>query len=270
MFPALEQGWNNALGQAGSVFGSARAPRQARLSSYTKNSFDTTRGLANEGVPNLDQLYATQSGILGNGGYTSQMTDAANYYKGVIDAQPGQNPYLQSMLNTNADRAANAAATRFGRGYGSNAIGSGVGNAVASANNGILAQEYENDQNRRLSAMNALGSLAQAGAGNMATWGSMSSGLNDLRYDGASRMAGIGDYIQNRNQNRYDQRANFPKQNIGWYTNILGGMGNQGSTQISRTPGPSAAQSILGGAATGGAMFGPWGAVGGGILGAFS
>jgi hypothetical protein len=271
MFPALEKGWTTALGGAAKAYGSSNLPKQAPLNADIRNSFNQTRALASQGVPNLDALYAAQGGILGNGGMTGTMQDSVGYLTPFANGSMQEDPRLAAAIAEREKRAMNGAATQFGGGrYGSVGIGQGMGQAMTTAGNELMLQSNENSRNRQLQAAGQIGQLGTAGAQNMATWGAMSSGLNDLRYDGASREAGIGQYLQDRTQGRIDQKANFPWQNVQNYTGVLGGMGNQGSTQINKTPGPSAAQSILGGAATGGALFGPWGAVGGGLLGAFA
>jgi hypothetical protein len=223
-------------------------------------------------------LYATQSGILGNGGYTSQMSDAAGYLTNFANGSYTEDPRLLATINRERNNATNAAATRFGGGrYGSVGMGVGMGQAQAAATDNLMLQSNENARNRQLQASGQLGSLATAGAQNQATWGAMSPTLNEMRYDGASRIAGIGDFRQHRDQARIDQVANFPWQNLQNYTGILGGMGNQGSTTVAQTPGPSAAQSILGGIGAG-AKFGAsipgigpgWGGVIGAGFGAAS
>jgi hypothetical protein len=272
MYPALEAGWNTVLGNAATVYKNTKVPKQAPLNNDIKNSFNQTRSIAAQGVPNLDQLYATQAGILGNGGMTGTMQDSVGYLTNFANGSYQEDPRLAAAIAEREKRAMNGAATQFGGGrYGSVAIGQGMGGAMATAGNDLMLQSNENARNRQLQAAGQIGQLGTAGAQNMATWGSMSSGLNDLRYDGASRQAGIGQYLQDRTQGRNDQRAGFGWQNLGNYAGILGGMGNQGGTTISKTPGPSAAQSILGGGLAGmkfGSSIPGVGAGWGGILGA--
>lgn len=278
MFPALEQGWTKALGAANTIYNNSRLPKLAPLNSDIRRSFSMTRNLARQGVPNLDALYGTQASMLSNGGMTQGMQQAAGLLGNFASGQYTEDPRLLATIERERNNATNAAATRFGGGrYGSAAIGQGLGQAQAAATDQLMLQSNENARNRQLQATGLLGQLADAGANNMATWGAMSGELNNLRYDPASRLAGVGDFLQNRTQGRIDQRANFPKQNLNWYTGILGGMGNQGSTTVNTTPGPSAAQSILGGAAMGAGIGGKipglgagWGALGGGLLGLFA
>jgi hypothetical protein len=211
---STQQLWGPAQDAAKSIFGGAA---NAYNSSGTMNpaqkaGLSQTVALSKQGVPNLKSLLATQGGMLKNGGYTSQMTDAAGLLRGTATAEPGQNPYIREMMQYNADQAGNAAATKFGGGrYGSAAIGNGLGSAVANANTGLQAQAYEGDMGRRLQAQGLLGQLASTGADNMETWSSMSPMLNELRYDGANRLSSAG-----------DAQANFKWDRLGKYAGTIG------------------------------------------------
>lgn len=261
---------------------------QAPVNTVTHDAFNMTAANARGNVPGLPQAQNYATGMIANNGMTGDMNQVAGDIRNGMrqtwaeltpfsNGSMQEDPRLQQMLNTNADRAANAAATRFGGGrYGSAAIGQGVGSAVADATNPTMLQSNENARSRQLQAASTLGSLNVAGNGllgniyegglNRATQAtSMLPALNELRYDGATRLAGIGDYFQQRDQAQHDYQGDLLKERVGLMT-ALGGMGG---TTIQKAPGPSAAQSILGGAATGGALLGPWGAIGGGLLGAF-
>ncbi len=278
MYPALEEGWNNVLGGAESAYNNSDPSRLAPLNSYTTNAFNQTNNLASGGVPNLNLMYDHQAHMLQNGGMTGQMQQAYGLLGNFANGAYNEDPRLQSVIANERTKATNAALTSLGGGrYGSNAIGSGIGNAQAAATDQLMLQSNENARNRQLQAAGQMGSLAQAGAGNQATWGAMSGAMNDLRYDGASRLAGIGDYMQNRAQTRIDNKTNFPWQNLQNYAGILSGMGGQGSTQVTKQPGASAAQSILGGAAMGAGIGSKipglgagWGGILGGAVGAFA
>jgi hypothetical protein len=130
-----------------------------------------------------------------------------------------------------------------------------------------MLQANENSRNRQLQASGLLGNLYQQGVGNAMQASAMIPSLNNLRYDGMSRLAGVGDFFQDRAQTQADMTRNNGWDQLGKYNAIVQGNGALGRSTT--TPGPSAAQSILGGAATGGALLGPWGAVAGGLLGAF-
>jgi hypothetical protein len=231
-------------------------PTLAPVSKYTTQAMNGTVNLANQGVRGLDDAY----GLLGSF-MTGQGSPAADSLSQFASGQYQEDPRLQQMLDTNADRAANAAATRFGGGrYGSAAIGNGVGSAVADANNATMLQSNENARNRQLSAAGTLGGLGMQSAAMLPT-------MNNLSYDPMSRIAGVGDFYDTRAQTALDMKRNNGWDQLGKYNAIVQGNGALGRSTT--TPGPSAAQSILGGAATGGALLGPWGAVAGGLLGAF-
>ena len=104
MFPKLEAGWNTALDGAAKAYKSGRLPGLAPLNQDIRNSFNETRALANAGVPNLDQLYATQAGILGNGGMTGTMQDSVNHLTNFANGSYQEDPRLQAQLDINANR----------------------------------------------------------------------------------------------------------------------------------------------------------------------
>lgn len=277
MWEPVEQGYETLLGSAADYFGGLGRPKLNRLNRDITNSFSQTRRLAGAGVPNLDQMYATQQGLLANGGMTGTMQDSVGYLTNFANGSYQEDPRLKAAIAEREKRAMNGAATQFGGGrYGSAGIGQGMGSAMATAGNDLMLQSNENSRNRQLQAAGQIGQLGTAGAQNMNTVMAMSPMMNELRYDGASRLAGMGDFLQNRQQGRTDQLRNYPQQDMNWYGGILGGLGGQGSTTVTRTPGPSAAQSILGGAAMGAGIGGKipgigagWGAAAGGILGGF-
>ncbi|MDG2570838.1 hypothetical protein P7L87_25130 [Vibrio parahaemolyticus] len=249
--------------------------------------------LSNGGMtPGMSEAAGILGGYAANNGMTPDLQQAAGYLTPFANGSYQEDPRLERQLDINADRAANAGATRFGGGrYGSAAIGAGIGNAVADANNGIMLQSNENARNRQLqasgilgdmyqgaanrgvSAAGAMGSLYSQGADNMSTAAALAPAFNTLRYDSASRMAGVGDVRHQYAQSKYDAPFDRLAQMAGYITPIAG----MGKVVNSTKDGPSAAQGILGGAFTGGKIgsaFGPWGTaagvVGGGILGGFS
>jgi hypothetical protein len=197
------------------------------------------------------------------------MKRTAGYLTPFANGSMQEDPRLQEMLDYNTNQAANATATRMGGGrYGSAAIGNAFGSAIGAANNSTMLQANENARSRQLQASGLLGQMYQQGANNAFQAGAMLPGLNNLRYDGMSRLAGVGDFFDTRNQQQADMTRNNGWDQLGKYNSVVQGNGALGRS--STTPGPSAAQSILGGAATGAALLGPWGAIGGGLLGAFS
>jgi hypothetical protein len=231
--------WKPAEDAAKTIFqgGMAAYNNSGTMNANQKSGLSRTAGLARQGVPNLGSLFSTQKNLLANGGMTSGMQNAAGLLKGIASGNQVEDPRLQQMLDTNADRAANAAATRFGGGrYGSAAIGNGVGSAVADANNATMLQSNENARNRQLQAQGMLGQLASTGANNMATWASMTPTLNELRYDGATRLGSVGDAQQDFQWNR--------ARNL---TNLVGGLlGTGATTQSTGTAqnNPSMAQNL--------------------------
>jgi hypothetical protein len=271
------------------------------LNGLTRQGLNMTKGLARQGVPGLDQATAYNTNLMANGGYTPEMRQSraafdpfATSADGLLGSQRGvadylnpfangsmqEDPRLQAQLDINAQRASNAAATKYGGGrYGSAAIGHHSGNAVAEANNATMLQSNENARTRQLQASGMLqqlydtgaaqkmqGGAAQAGIDTGARGAAMQAGsmlpmLNELRYDPATRIAGVGDFIQGRLQTQRDAKVDQINANreANWkhldrYRAVVQGLAPFGSTKQSTAPGASRAQGLLGGAMAGAGM----------------
>ncbi|MBQ0820991.1 hypothetical protein KBI52_12315 [Microvirga sp. HBU67558] len=230
----------------------------------------------------MNQAAGILGGIASSGGMSPELQEAAGYLKNFANGSYNEDPRLLSVVNAEREKALNSASTRLGGGrYGSNAIGAGFANAASQATDrlmlesnengrnrqlqsaGILGNMYSDAANRGLSAAGAMGSLYSQGADNMMGAMSMTGALNNLRYDSASRLASVGDYYQQRDQAKYD--AKFDR--LSQLSNFINPIAGMGKTTTATKATPSAAQGILGGAMAGNSLLGPWGALGGGILG---
>ena len=132
-----------------------------------------------------------------------------------------------------------------------------------------------------------LGNLGMQGVNSMADMygninqnqyraGTLAPGFRDSQYGDASRMMGVGGMVEDQaqrmmgaNQDRWNFNQQAPWQNMNNYANTIYGLPGGYGTQSQTTPGGSRLAGAAGGAMTGAAL-GPWGALGGGILGAFS
>jgi hypothetical protein len=105
--------------------------------------------------------------------------------------------------------------------------------------------------------------------------GTLMPSFNDMQYGDIQRLMGVGGMIEDQaqrymgaNQDRWNFGQAAPWQNMNNYANAIYGLPGGYGTQSSTQPGGSRAAGIMGGAMAGSAL-GPWGALGGGILGAF-
>jgi len=132
-----------------------------------------------------------------------------------------------------------------------------------------------------------LGNLGMQGVNSMADMygninqnqyraGTLAPGFRESQYGDANRMMGVGGMVEDQsqrmmgaNQDRWNFNQQAPWQNINNYANTVYGLPGGYGTQTSTQPGGSRLQGAAGGAMSGAAL-GPWGALGGGILGAFS
>lgn len=111
-------------------------------------------------------------------------------------ADAGKNPYLTDMLDANAARIGNRASSAMsgaGR-YGSAAHTDVLARSIAEANNPLLAQAYESDQNRRLAATGQIDASRDAMSGRQLQ--GMGIGLQGAGQMDASRDAMTGRRLQ--------------------------------------------------------------------------
>ena len=95
-----------------------------------------------------------------------------------------------------------------------------------------------------------------------------------MQYGDLDRLLGVGRTVETQAQDllnadidRWNYQQNLPQQNLQNYANIIYGLpGGYGSTRTSGGGG-SRLSGALGGAATGASIAGPWGALGGAVLG---
>ncbi len=105
--------------------------------------------------------------------------------------------------------------------------------------------------------------------------GTLMPSYNDMQYGDIQRLMGVGGMVEDQsqrlmgaNQDRWNFGQAAPWMNMNNYANSVYGLPGGYGTQTSTQPGGSRAAGIMGGAMSGSAL-GPWGALGGGILGAF-
>lgn len=129
-----------------------------------------------------------------------------------------------------------------------------------------------------------MGSLGMSGLGHMGDMygnvaqnqfraGSLMPSYNDMQYGDMQRLMGIGQMNEDQaqrlmgaNQDRWNYGQGAPWQNLNNYASTVYGLPGGYGTQTSTQPGGSRMQGAMGGAMAG-SQFGPWGMLGGGILG---
>lgn len=186
----------------------------------------------------------------------SPVTNAAQGY--ATDVLSGNylnnNPYLDATFNRAADQVQN----RIQSGFAGSGRNIEAGRPLAAQEMNDLASQiyggaYDNER-QRMGAMTAFApQLAEQDYRDLGALGGVGSQVEDLTGRLMQDQAARWDFDQNRagnNLNDYIARLNqYP-----------------GSTQTTPTY-QNRGAGALGGAMTGGAMFGPWGALGGAVLG---
>lgn len=133
---------------------------------------------------------------------------------------------------------------------------------------------------------NLAGNLASSSAGDQARAAAMSQGVYDMGRTPSSDSLAYANYdraIQEDalqgDMDRFNYMRDQPFDQLGWYSNLIGGAASPyaAQTQTGTVPKGSRAASAMGGAMAGsqigagiGSGYGGWGALAGGLLGAFA
>jgi hypothetical protein len=251
------------------------APMHAWQSRGLQSIYNTAR----KPVPGLAQAQRMATGLMQNNGMTPELQNVAGLFGQFANSENGltsgqsraagymdpfargdyqEDPRMLAALQAREGRAMNSASTSFGGGrYGSNAIGRGVGSALAEAGDELMLTSNENARNRQLQASGMLGDLYTTGAGqklqgmqgmgNLYEGGrsaglaaaGMLPGLEALRWIGPDRMAQAGQTYTDRAQTERDalikRYEGQQSGTAGWdalakYVGAMSGMGKAGST----------------------------------------
>ncbi len=114
-------------------------------------------------APSVNTDIISRLGSMGNVASGSP-TAADRYLTGMAGGSPTVNPYMESLLQDNANIVGNRVASEMsgmGR-YGSAGMGNAVARGITAANAPILTQAYENDQGRRLAATGQIDAAREA------------------------------------------------------------------------------------------------------------
>lgn len=124
-----------------------------------------------------------------------------------------------------------------------------------------------------IGGLGAMGDLYGNIAQNQFRAGSLMPSYNDMQYGDIQRLMGVGGMVEDQaqrmmgaNQDRWNFGQNAPWQNLQNYANVIYGLPGGYGTQTATQPGGSRLQGALGGAMSGAAL-GPWGMLGGAVLG---
>lgn len=237
-------------GGGGSQSGVTKVEPPSYQLPYLKTGLQQAQNLYNQGPsvvpfsPQTEQaLQMTQDRALAGSPLTSSAQDYAQ--KSLNGGFLGSNPYLDATFNKAALATQNQLASQFG-GAGRN-VDASQGLRSQQLNDlatGIYGGAYDAERNRQQGVLPYVTPLAEAD------------------YSDANHLAGVGSQVEGLAQ----KYADAPGNSLDQYLSRVRGA-DYGSTQTSRQPSSSnPLGGALGGAAAGSA-FGPWGTLGGAVLG---
>ena len=270
--PALQ----TALGSAQSLYANDvgykpyTGQTQAALSSQTQQGLDQTQQIAQGQGGLLGQAgynYATD--LINSGGMSADQRSALAPLQATAngDYLNQTNPYLQQMLDANAEKVRNqvnssmSGAGRYGSGAHTTQLSKGITDATAP----LLYQNYDAERQRQLSAAQGLTDIYGQASNRALQTAGMGASLTDQLYAPAERLAGVGAVYDSRAQDAinsqidlYNQQQSRPWEQLSRLNAIATGAGQLGGSQTSTKPvaQQSTLQSLLG-----------YGTLGAGLLG---
>jgi hypothetical protein len=156
-------------------------------------------------------------------------------------------------------------------GYG---LAGQMGQGYAGAGN-QMGQLGLGQQQIGLGGVDAMQNMYNTIGQNQYRAGTLVPGYTDMQYGDIQRLMGVGGMLEDQtqrymgaNQDRWNFGQAAPWNNLNNYSNTIYGLPGGYGTQSQTQPGGSRMSGAMGGAMAGSSL-GPWGALGGGILGAF-
>src|SRR5215831_14317960 len=232
--PALQPFLTDVLGQAQGLYksGAGTSPYTgltvAPLDPLAQAGISGIAGTASQMEGNAGVPYSSALGAINSGGVSSQMqpylgdlstvagntspTASSQYLTSLANPGTTINPYLQSLLdaqNALISNRINSQISGAGR-YGSGGQADVLGRSLGAADAPVIAQAFENQQNRAISAASQIDAAQRAleasrtgassaalnplvAAGNTALgWAGLTPTLNSLAYDPSNRLLGLG------------------------------------------------------------------------------
>lgn len=256
---------------------------------YLDQMFDRAAGRAGEAfnenvIPGINATFGA-GGRTGGGIHQEMMGNAQRQFG--RDLQDMAADIYLPAYESERDRMVQAAGTGSQAGLGAAQLGGDLFsrfNQNELGRNTLGANLYLGDRGLGQQGASMLGNLGNSYIDSMGGMygnigqnqfraGSLVPSFNDMQYGDIQRLMGVGGMIEDQtqrlmggNQDRWNFGQQAPWQNINNYANAIYGLPGGYGTQTSTQPGGSRLQGALGGAMAG-SQFGPWGALGGGILG---
>jgi len=175
---------------------------------------------------------------------------------------PASNPYLKAT----ADQALGDVQSRINSQFNNNNFGTSahqetLQRGLGEQANQIYGQNYQNERGNQLQAAGMAGGLA----------GQDYMDANYLQGIGAQRQGLANQYLGNA-AGQFNNAAQWPYEQLQRYGQVVQGGTGQGGTTTSTGQNQGGSNPFAGaiGGAAAGSSFGPWGALAGGVLGAFS
>ena len=256
---ALNQALSGAMNAYNTTY---QGPQVAEMDPNVTAGQNAQLGIANRG----SMSNAAQTGIggiqniLNSGGIgapTQQALDYLNPY--ASGAYINNNPYLDAIIGKSQQEAADRVNANFssaGR-YGSGAYAGTLGRELSGIGTSARYNDYLQQQNNQLNAINQMAGIGQQGVANIYNAGGALNNLQTPLYSDAQTQKGVGAERMDYRQAQIDAANQAPWARVGNLAQIAQGIGSMGGTSSGTstsvgispqqyTPTPSAGQVALG------------------------
>jgi hypothetical protein len=280
--PALQMGLNDAQAAYKSGIGS-QPYTGSTVVPYAKQTTQGMQQLQTAAKSTLPSFYGNFNAIsknVENNGLNDLQRGAINRLTPMADGSMlNANPYIDKVIGNSARDiagASNLMASSAGR-YGSGAHQNVTEKNIGDMSSNLRYQNYGDERGRQMDAIGSLFNAGQAQQGNInANTGALADAYQAMQMPSQSLMdvGGMNEDLYGRQLNDqlrvFSETQSQPWNQIARLNAIASGAGSMGRSSQATAQGPSRLSSGLGGAIGGGTLFGPLGAIGGGLLGAFS
>lgn len=248
----------------------------------TQTALDQMTGIAMQGNPLAAPGVQQIGNVIASGGMSQEQNLAQ---QPLWQSASGQflengNPYFNARLDDQLGRVGDQVNREFsamGR-LGSGSHANAMTDRLSAARVDAMSQDYDRERAYQNQAAQSLVNNYAAGQGRMMNAVGMAPGAYNQMFQPSERLARIGAAYEGKDAERlasdlqrWNMKESRPYDQLARYQGLVGGMGQLGGAQVGTQsqPGTSPLLGALGGAAAGGSLFGPIGAVGGGLLGLF-
>lgn len=236
---ALNQSLSGAMDAYNKTY---QGPQVAGMDPNVTAGQNAQLGIANRGATSgaAQSGIGGVQGILNGGGLGAPMQDALGYLQPYASGSYiNNNPYLDAIIGKSQQEAADKVNANFssaGR-YGSGAYAGALGKELAGIGTNARYQDYLDQQNKQIMAINQITGIGQNGVNNIYNAGAALNNYQTPLYSDAQAMKGVGGERMDYAQSNIDANNQAPWARVGNLAQLAQGIGSMGGTSFGSSTG---------------------------------